>query len=237
MPDEKPEKLLTYVTVLGEIQFADNNRGGHMLLPDTGKSPEEAKQFYRSLAYEDKDGRLFIPELRDVKNAHEFFVGVDGFRAKVHEVLGTKNPPPRDYTPKMIALSKRLSDEMEARRQAEFEERYKPEWRDFEKRFRSNMEPSLEKLEGLSPKIRAQAENKMRERYRQHEKDDFELEKAEPDFYDPKTQGKYYSLSEYLHHDTDTIAKEAHATQKAKDLADQTKTSGGGANRENDRER
>ena len=34
MPDEKPEKLLTYVTVLGEIQFADNNWGGHMLLPD-----------------------------------------------------------------------------------------------------------------------------------------------------------------------------------------------------------
>ena len=106
MAQEKPEKLFTYVTLLGEIGFADNNRDGRALLPDTGKPPAEAMQFYRSLAHVEKDGRLVIPELRDAKDPHEFYVGVDAFRAKVHQALGTKNPPPRQYTPGMIAASK-----------------------------------------------------------------------------------------------------------------------------------
>jgi len=35
------------------------------------------------------------------------------------------------------------------------DERYKPEWQDFEKRFLHQMADSLEKLNGLSPEIRA----------------------------------------------------------------------------------
>jgi hypothetical protein len=63
------------------------------------------------------------------------------------------------------------------------------------------------------------------------------LEEKEPDFTNPSTQGKHMSLNEFLHFDADAIAKEAHATQKAKDLADDVNARGHGASRENDRER
>jgi hypothetical protein len=117
------------------------------------------------------------------------------------------------------------------------DDRFKPEWQDFEKRFQHQMNHSLEKLEGLPPETRAKIEDKIRDRFRQHEKAIAELEEKEPDFNNRSTQGKHMSLNEFLHFDADTIAKEAHATQKAKDLADDVKSRGHGASRENDRER
>ena len=237
MPDKEQEKLFAYVTMRGEVRFADKNPDGQILLPDTGKPPAEARQFYASVLQQHRDGRLYIPGLRDPQNAHQFFVGVDEFRAKVHEALGTKNPPPREFTPEMIALSKRMSDELEAKRQAKIDERYKPEWRDFEKRFRNSMAPQLDKLEGLSPQLRADTESKLRELYRQNEKDEMELEEKEPDFYDPKTQGKHYTRAEYLLYDADLAIRKSQETQKAKDLAEQYKASETSADRENDRER
>ncbi len=117
------------------------------------------------------------------------------------------------------------------------EDRFKPEWQDFETRFRDQLADSLEKLNGLPPEIRAQTEDKIRERYRQHEKDHDELDKKEPDFYNPSTQGKFMSLVEFLHFDADQIARKALETQRAKDLAEQYKARETGASRENDREK
>jgi hypothetical protein len=236
MTEKTQEKLFTQVTLRGEILFSDNNRDGRSLLPDIGKPAEETKQFYRSMAEADKDGRLFVPELRDAKNVHDYYLGLDELRAKVHEKIGSVNPP-RQFTPGMIALSKRLSAEMETKREAAIDERFKPEWRDFEKRFRDAMDHALDRLEGLPPDVRARTEDQIRERYRRWEKEDYELEKREPDFYDPKTQGKHMSLSEFLHFDGDQIAKKAHETQKAKDLADQFKAREASVALDRDRER
>jgi len=110
------------------------------------------------------------------------------------------------------------------------DERYKPEWQDFEKRFLHQMADSLEKLNGLPPEIRAKTEDKIRERYRQHEKATAELGEKEPDFYNPSTQGKYTSLVEFLHHDADMMAQKAHESQKAKDLAAEYKDRAENAN-------
>lgn len=242
MPEDEPEKLFAYVTLRGEVKFAEKQPDGQILLPDTGKPPADARQFYSSVLEKDKEGRLFLPGFRDdPKNAHQFFVGVDEFRAKVHDALGTKDPPPRQFTPAMIELSKRLSDELEAKKQAKIDERYKPEWRDFEKRFCNSLEPQLEKLERLSPENRADTENKLRDLYRQHEKDTAELEDREPDFYDPKTQGKHYTLMEHLLYDSDVTIRKAQEAQKAKDLADEYKAresaSAGRDGKDHDRER
>jgi hypothetical protein len=237
MTEKKQERLFTQVTSRGEILFSDNNRDGQNLLPDIAKPAEETKQFYRSMAEADKEGRLFVPELRDARNAHDYYLGLDQLRAKVHEKIGTVNPPPRQFTPGMIALAKRLSAELEAKREAAFNERFKPEWRDFEKRFRNQMENTLEKLNGLPPEIRAQTEDKIRERFRQDERETAELEKNEPDFYNPSTQGKHMSLVEFLHFDADQIAKKALETHRAKDLADQYKAREASAGNDHDRER
>ena len=99
----------------------------------------------------------------------------------------------------------------------EIDERYKPEWRDFDKRFREAMDHALVKLEGLPPDVGARTEDQIRERYRRYEKEEYELEKREPDFYDPKTQGKHMSLSEFVHFDADQIADRAVAKQHGKD--------------------
>jgi hypothetical protein len=103
------------------------------------------------------------------------------------------------------------------------DDRFKPEWQDFEKRFQHQLEDSLEKLNGLPPEIRTKTEDKIRDRFRQHEKDRAELEDKEPDFYNPSTQGKHMSLVEFLHHDCDMMAKKAQETEKAKGLAAQLK--------------
>jgi len=97
------------------------------------------------------------------------------------------------------------------------DERFKPEWQDFEKRFHHQMEDYLEKMNGLPPDNRAKTEDKIRERLRQHEKATAELEKKEPDFYNPSTQGKHMSLVEFLHHDADMMAKKAHEAQQVRD--------------------
>jgi hypothetical protein len=38
------------------------------------------------------------------------------------------------------------------------DERFKPEWKDFEKRFRDQMRDTLEKLDGLPADLRSQTE-------------------------------------------------------------------------------
>jgi mannose/cellobiose epimerase-like protein (N-acyl-D-glucosamine 2-epimerase family) len=115
------------------------------------------------------------------------------------------------------------------------DDRYKPEWQDFEKRFRDQMRDTLEKLEGLPPAVRAKTEDQIRERYRRHEKETAELEEKEPDFHNPSTQGKHMSLVEFLHFDAGQIAKQAQE-QRAKDIADQFKARDQGGSRDRERE-
>ena len=95
------------------------------------------------------------------------------------------------------------------------DERYKPEWRDFEKRFRNQLQGFLEKLNELPPDVRTKTEDKLRERYRQEEKETLELSKKEPDFYNRSTQAKYMGIVDSLLSDADTIVDKALAAQKS----------------------
>jgi hypothetical protein len=92
---------------------------------------------------------------------------------------------------------------------ADNEERFKPEWRDFEKRFQDQMWEYLQQIKGLPADERAKTENLLRDRFRREEKETAELEEKEPDFYNPSTQGKHMSLNEFLHFDAGQIVKNA----------------------------
>ncbi len=141
---------------------------------------------------------------------------------------------------KYVSLMQRLDfdlDQIAKKALDKHDERYKPEWRDFEDRFRDAMKPQLEKLDDLRDEARAEAWDKLRERYGRFEKEDHDLRDKEPDFYDPKTQGKHMSLVEFLHFDADQIAKKAVEAERAKDLAEQYKAREAAAGLDRDRER
>ncbi len=89
------------------------------------------------------------------------------------------------------------------------EERFKPEWRDFEKRFNDQMGGYLEQIKDLPADDRAKTEDLLRNRFRREEKETAELEEKEPDFYNLSTQGKHMSLNEFLHFDSGQIVKNA----------------------------
>jgi hypothetical protein len=103
------------------------------------------------------------------------------------------------------------------------------------------MKPFLDELGGLSPKIRAAAENKLRGLQKQFDNDDNQLREKEPNFYNKSTQGKFYDLVEFMQQDAHVIVNKAKEAQKTKDLADQYKRardhSQKGKDREHDRER
>ena len=121
------------------------------------------------------------------------------------------------------------------------DERFKPEWRDFEKRFQNQLREPLENLKGLPNEIRTETEDKVRERFRRYENEIVDLEKKEPNFSNPSTQSKHMSLNEFMHRDADIIVKKAHEAQKAKELASQYSNardaSQKGKDQEHDRER
>lgn len=89
------------------------------------------------------------------------------------------------------------------------EERFKPEWRDFEKRFQDQMGGYVGQIKDLPADERAKIENLLRDRFRREEKETADLEANEPDFYNPSTQGKHMSLNEFLHFDAGQIVKTA----------------------------
>lgn len=97
------------------------------------------------------------------------------------------------------------------------DDRFKPEAQDFEKRFNEQMSHALEKLDGLPPDARAKTEDQIRQRFRRFENEHDELERKEPDFDNPSTQGKSMSLIEFVHFDADQIADRAVAAQHGKD--------------------
>jgi hypothetical protein len=80
--------------------------------------------------------------------------------------------------------------------------------------FDYHMKEAAEKMEGISPDIRMIAEKKIAGRYRQFEKDSAQLH-ASPDFYDRETQGRYYSLVEYLQYETNDYIRQARAAHDA----------------------
>lgn len=84
----------------------------------------------------------------------------------------------------------------------EIANRYPPEMRDFEKRFQNHLEdlPSWKDgLDNLPAERRKSVIDKMRETYRQFEREEHQ-DQSTPgyDFYDPDTQGRYHSRVEFM---------------------------------------
>jgi len=80
----------------------------------------------------------------------------------------------------------------------------------YDERYNEYIRDVAERLDGVSQDIRAETVKKLAERRRRFEKESEALHKAEPDFYNPDTRGKYMNLVEFFLHDTDTAIRKAH---------------------------
>jgi hypothetical protein len=82
------------------------------------------------------------------------------------------------------------------------DEQYKPEWRDFEKRFREiglEAVPGKERLDDFPSDVRKAIEDRMRERYRRFERED-EQDRSTPgyDSQNKDTQHRYLTRVEFM---------------------------------------